>query len=48
MSVRVTILLDDDLAKSLRRKQGKLLMRSKKNISFSAILNQTLRKSLKK
>ena len=46
--LRITIMLDDDLVKSLRRKQAKLLMHSKKSISFSAVLNQTLRESLKK
>jgi len=48
MPLRITIMLDDDLVKSLRRKQAKLLMHSKKSISFSVVLNQTLRESLKK
>jgi len=48
MSHRITVMLDDDLAKSLRKKQAKLLMHSKKSISFSAVLNQTLRENIKK
>ncbi len=48
MPLRITIMLDDDLSKSLRQKQAKLLKHSKKSISFSAVLNQTLRESLKK
>jgi len=48
MSQRVTIVLDDDLAKSLRQKQAKLIKESSKSVSFSRVLNQTLRSSLKK
>jgi len=48
MSLRITVMLDEDLAKSLRKKQAKLLMHSKKSISFSAVLNQTLREKIKK
>jgi len=48
MPQRITVNIDNDLVKLLRQKQAKLLMRNKKPISFSAVLNQTLRKSLKK
>ena len=48
MAIRITIMLDDDIAKKLRLKQAKLLMHSKKSISFSAVLNQIIRESLKK
>ncbi len=48
MSLRITVMLDENLVKSLRKKQAKLLMHSKKSISFSAVLNQTLRENIKK
>ncbi len=48
MSLRITVMLHEDLVKSLRKKQAKLLMHSKKSISFSAVLNQTLRENIKK
>ena len=47
MSKRITIILDDDLAKKLREKQAKLIKNSTKSVSFSRVLNETLRKSLK-
>lgn len=46
MGQRVTIMLDEDLAKKLRIIQAKRLKDSNKSISFSAVLNDTLRKSL--
>ncbi len=48
MSQRITIILDDDLATSLRQKQAKLIKGSLKSVSFSRVLNETLRKNLKK
>jgi len=48
LSLRITIMMDDDLAKLLRQKQAKLLKNSTKSVSFSAVLNQTLRVALKK
>lgn len=44
MSKRVTILLDDELDKKLRLLQAKELMKSMESVSFSRILNDTLRK----
>lgn len=46
MAKRITIMLDDDLSKKLRYLQAKKLKESNKSISFSAVLNDTLRKSL--
>ncbi len=46
MSKRVTIMIDDDLDKLLRQKQGKMISQEKKSISFSKVLNLTLRKTL--
>ncbi len=48
MSQRITIVLDDDLATSLRQKQAKLIKGTLKSVSFSHVLNETLRKNLKK
>ncbi len=48
MSQRITIVLDDDLAISLRQKQAKQIKGSLKSVSFSHVLNETIRKSLKK
>ncbi len=44
---RVTIMLDDDLVKKLHELQAKLIKESSESVSFSAVLNETLRKKLK-
>ncbi len=44
---RVTIVLDDDLAKKLRIIQSKNISKSKKSVSFSSVINEELRKVLK-
>ena len=43
----VTIVLDDNLLKKLRKKHAKLIRESEKSVSFSSVINQTLRKSIK-
>ncbi len=45
---RITAMFDDDVVKFLRGKQSKLIKTSKKSVSFSSVLNQTVRKSMKK
>ncbi|KFM18821.1 hypothetical protein AAA799P11_00942 [Marine Group I thaumarchaeote SCGC AAA799-P11] len=47
MGKRVTIMLDDNLVKKLREKQAKLIKETAKPVSFSLVVNETLRKSLK-
>lgn len=42
------ILLDDDLVKKLREIQAKLIKESSKSVSFSRVVNETLRKTLKR
>ena len=42
MSLRVTILIDDDLYKRVRLKQSKLIAKTNKSISFSSIINDVL------
>ena len=46
MSKRITILLDDDLEVKLRLRQAKLIQKTKDSVSFSHILNETIRKGL--
>ena len=48
MSQRITVVIDDDVVKSLRQKQAKLIKDSLKSVSFSRVLNETLRVGLKK
>ncbi len=47
MGKRITVVLDDDLVKKLREKQSKLIKESVKSVSFSRVLNMTLRKVIK-
>ncbi len=47
MSKRVTIVLDDDVVKKLRIIQAKKLVKSKVSVSFSSVVNDELRKSVK-
>ncbi len=44
---RITIILDDDLLKKLHEIQAKQIKNSTKSVSFSRVLNEILRKSLK-
>ncbi len=47
MANRITIMLDEDLIKKLHDLQAKEIKKSEKSVSFSKVLNQTLRKELK-
>ena len=47
MSRRVTIVLDDDLMKKLRIIQARNLVKLKKSVSFSSVINNELRKAIK-
>ena len=47
MGKRVTLVLDDDLVAKLYIIQAKITKESQKSISFSRVLNDTLRKSIK-
>ena len=46
MAKRVTIMIDDDLDKKVRLKQAKLIQKTNSSVSFSQVINETLRKSL--
>ena len=47
MSRRVTIMIDDDLAKKIRTLQAKRILSTSSAVSFSKILNDVARKGLK-
>ena len=47
MHRRITVVLDDDLAKKLRNIQSMKISKSKKPVSFSSVINEELRKSLR-
>ena len=47
MSKRVTIVLADDLVKKLRIIQAKKIIKSKGSVSFSNVINNELRKTVK-
>ncbi len=47
MAKRITIVIDDILLMKLRRKQAQLIKESVKSVSFSRVLNETLRKCMK-
>ena len=48
MSKRISIMIDDDLDKKLRAVQAKSIIKSKSSVSFSKVLNATLRDGLGK
>jgi len=47
MSKRITVVFDDELVKKLRIVQSKKIIKSKKSVSFSSVINEELRKALK-
>jgi hypothetical protein len=47
MSKRVTIVLDDDLVKILRIIQAKKIAKLKKSVSFSSVISDELRNTVK-
>ena len=47
MARRVTIVMDEDIIKKLHERQAKQIKESAKSISFSSVVNQTIRKQIK-
>ena len=47
MTKRVTIMIDEDLDKKLRLRQAKMIQQEQSSYSYSRVLNDILRKSLK-
>jgi predicted transcriptional regulator len=48
MAKRITIMLDDDLDKKIRNIQANAIQSTTSSVSFSYVINEELRKSLKK
>ena len=48
MSIRITIMLDEDLLKKLRMKQAKMITKSDNSISLSRVINHYLKKGLER
>lgn len=44
---RHTIVIDEEVEKKLRHLQADLIRKTGKSVSFSAVINDTLKKSLK-
>jgi len=44
---RITAMFDDDIVQKLRSRQARQIQKSLSSISFSKVLNDTLRKALK-
>ena len=47
MAKRITIMIEEDIDKKLRLIQAKRISKTYSSVSYSAILNETLRKHLK-
>ena len=47
MGKRITIMLDEDVEKKLRQRQADEIKKTSASVSFSAVINQTLRKPSK-
>lgn len=48
MAKRVTIIIDDDLDRKLREIQAKKIQITTSSVSYSKVINEILRKSIKK
>ena len=48
MVKRITIIIDDDVDKKLRDIQAKQIQATTSSVSFSKVINETLRRNLKK
>lgn len=44
MTKRITVMIDDDNYKKLRALQVKMIVKSDGNVSFSKIINETIKK----
>ena len=45
---RITIILEDDIVKKLRKKQAKLLIESNKAITMTSVIKEALKEYLRK
>ncbi len=47
MAKRVTIMIDDDLDKKIRMLQAKMIQNTSSSVSYSKVINETLKKASK-
>jgi hypothetical protein len=47
MAKRISVMLEDDIDKKLRTKQAEEIRKTSSSVSFSMVVNDVLRKSLK-
>ena len=47
IGLRITIVLDKDLEKELRKRQARSIWKTQKSVSFSNVINTSLRKQLR-
>lgn len=45
---RITIILDDDIVKKLRKRQAKLLMGATRSVTLTSVIKEALNEYLKK
>ena len=45
---RITIILDDDIVKKLRKRQAKLLMGTTRSVTLTSVIKEALNEYLKK
>ncbi len=48
MGKRITVVIDEELVKKLHEMQARQIRESGKSVSFSRVLNELVRKNLKK
>jgi hypothetical protein len=48
MAKRVTIIIDDDLDKKIRMIQAKMIQTTSGSVSYSKVVNETLKAGIKK
>ncbi len=47
MGTRVTVMLDDDLAKKVRTIQANMIRETNSSVSFSEVINQCIKKGIR-
>jgi hypothetical protein len=48
MAKRITIMIDDDIDKKLRQIQAKMIQTTSGSVSYSKVINEMLKTSIKK
>jgi hypothetical protein len=47
MAKRITVMIDDDIDKKLRQIQAKMIQSTSDSVSYSKVINETLKKGIK-